>query len=176
MMECGRVRVRLGKVNSLGDVEERKIEVTDTDETNASPNRLMITMIHLISWPQQGLPHPSAITSLYDQLTKAQMRACSQLTVVMCRLDTYILENLFVQYFPIEEQTTKPGQCNLHTNSNIFFRTRRNSVNKSLLTVGYTLHYDSWKVSYTQAHSGSQSFHSLIFVLMPYNLYFSIIK
>ena len=88
VMECGRLRVRLGKVNSLGDIEERKIEVTATDETNASSNRLMITMIHLISWPQQGLPHPSAITSLYDRLTKAQMRSCSQLTVVMCRLDT----------------------------------------------------------------------------------------
>ena len=97
-MVCGRLRLRLEKVNGHGDVEERKIEVTASDEKDSASNKLMITMIHLISWPQQGLPHPSAIISVYDRLTKAQMKSSSQLTVVMCRLDTYILEHLFVQY------------------------------------------------------------------------------
>ena len=87
-MVCGKLRVRLEQVNGFGDVEERKIEVTAADEKKASSNRLMVTMIHLISWPQQGFPHPSTITSLYDRLTNAQMRSSSQLTVVMCRLDT----------------------------------------------------------------------------------------
>ena len=87
VMVCGRLRVRLGLVNGYGDIEERKIEVTATDDKNSSTNRLMVTMLHLISWHQQGLPHPASITSLYDRLTKAQMRSSSQLTVVVCRLD-----------------------------------------------------------------------------------------
>ena len=80
--------MRLGLVNGYGDIEERKIEVTAMDDKKSSTNRLMVTMLHLISWHQQGLPHPSSITSLHDRLTKAQMRSSSQLTVVVCRLDT----------------------------------------------------------------------------------------
>ena len=83
MMVCGRLRVRLRLVNSHGNIVVRKMEVTTVEKTPT--NALIVTMIQLISWPQQGLPHPSSITSVIDHLTVAQMRSSSKQTVVMCR-------------------------------------------------------------------------------------------
>ena len=88
MMVCGMLRVRLGQVNSDGDIVERKMEVTTMKNTvhqSTSTNTLIVTMIQLISWPQQGLSHPTSIISVIDHLTVAQMRSSSKQTVVMCR-------------------------------------------------------------------------------------------
>ena len=104
VMVCGRLRVRLELVNGLGEIEEKKLKATTMDDKIFSTRKLVVTMIHHISWSQQGLPHPSSIISLYDQLTEAQMRSSSQPTVVMCRLDTccsaclynvFIVRNIF---------------------------------------------------------------------------------
>ena len=86
---CGKFRVRLRLVNSHGDIIVRKMEVTTLEKTSNQPKTTItsiVTMIQLISWPQQGLPHPSSITSVIDHLTVAQMRSSSKQTVVMCRL------------------------------------------------------------------------------------------
>ena len=85
---CGMLRVRLDLINSDGDIVERKMEVTTVEETahqSASTNALIVTLIQLISWPKQGLPPSSSITSVIDHLTVAQMRSSSKQTVVMCR-------------------------------------------------------------------------------------------
>ena len=75
--------MRLGQVNSHGDIVVRKMEVTTEDKSRSNP--LIVTMIQQISWPQQGLPHPKSIMSLIEHLTVAQMRSSSKQTVVMCR-------------------------------------------------------------------------------------------
>ena len=88
VMECGRLRVRLGQVNSHDDMVVRKLEVTIIEGTTYQPkppNTLIVTMLQLLSWPQHGLPNPMSILSLIEQLTIAQMRSSSQHTVVMCR-------------------------------------------------------------------------------------------
>ena len=88
-MVYGMLSVRLKQVNCHGDIVERKMEVTiiveETPQQSTSTNALKITMIQLISWPQQELPHPSSIISVIDYLTVAQMRSSSKQTVVMCR-------------------------------------------------------------------------------------------
>ena len=98
VMVCGMLRVRLGQVNIDGDIVERKMEVTTVEETVhqfEATNTLIVTMIQLISWPKQGLPHPSSITSVNDHLTVAQMRSSSEQTVVMCRSHTCIYNNCY---------------------------------------------------------------------------------
>ena len=87
-MVWGRLVVKLGRIDSHGDIVTRKMEVTCVDTaTDKSTNTLIVTMIQLISWPQQGLPHPTAITSLTNKITKILMRCCSKQIVVMCRSD-----------------------------------------------------------------------------------------
>ena len=88
VMVCGMLRVRLGQVNADGDIVERKMEVTTVEEIahlSEATDILIVTMIQLINWPKQGLPHPSSITSVIGHLTVAQMRSSSKQTVVMCR-------------------------------------------------------------------------------------------
>ena len=85
---CGELRVRLDQVNSHGDIVVRKLEVTTVEESahkHRDTNVLFVTIIQLISWPQQGPPHPSSITSVIDHLGFAQMISSSKHTVVMCR-------------------------------------------------------------------------------------------
>ena len=87
-MVYGGLRVQLGQVMSHEDIVERKVEVTSVEDTahyREAKNALNVTMIQLISWPQQGLPHPSSIISVIDYLTAAQMRSSSRQTLVMCR-------------------------------------------------------------------------------------------
>ena len=88
VMVCGMLRVRLRLVNSDGDIIERKLEVTAVEETvyqSISTNTLIVSMVQLISWPKEGLPHFSSITSIIEHLT-FQLRASSKPAVVMCRL------------------------------------------------------------------------------------------
>ena len=89
-MVWGRLVVKLGRIDSHGDIVTRKMEVTCVDtatQHSKSTNTLIVTMIQLISWPQQGLPHPVAITSLTNKITNILMRCSSKLIVVMCRSD-----------------------------------------------------------------------------------------
>ena len=88
VMVCGKLRVKLGLVNSHGDRVVRKMEVTTVEETahqSEDTSILIVTMIQLISWPQQGLPHPSSIISVIEHLTVAQMMSSSKQVVAMCR-------------------------------------------------------------------------------------------
>ena len=82
-MVCGRLRVRLVKVDSMGDIVERKFAVTAQHFTDT----FIVKMIQLTSWPLQGLPHPSAIAALVVKLNNALMSSSSKQAVVMCRLD-----------------------------------------------------------------------------------------
>ena len=80
--------MRLGQVNSHGDMVVRKLEVTIIQDylyKPKCPNILIVTMLQLISWPQNGLPHPTSILSLIEQLTIAQMKSSSKQAVIMCR-------------------------------------------------------------------------------------------
>ena len=79
----GGLRVRLTREDSCGDIVERKMEVISVDHSKSS--KLTVNMIQLISWPMQGLPHPSAITSLIERLTNTLWTYSSKQTVVMCR-------------------------------------------------------------------------------------------
>ena len=45
----------------------------------------MVHLLQLTSWPLQGLPHPTAILSLIEQLTSTQMKCGNRRTVIMCR-------------------------------------------------------------------------------------------
>ena len=82
-MVSGRLRVRLVKVRGHGDIVERKMEVTARDSFNT--DILIVKMIQLTSWPLQGLPHPSAVMSVFEKLTNVLMGSSSKQTVVMCR-------------------------------------------------------------------------------------------
>ena len=86
------LKVKLIEENSCGDIIERKMEVIAVDHFKSS-SKLTINMVQLISWPKQGLPHPSAITSLIERLTNILRRCDSKQTVVMCRL-----ENTSIKY------------------------------------------------------------------------------
>ena len=86
--------MKLSLLNSHGDIAVRKMEVTTVVEDKSwqavhvePANSLVVTMIQLTSWPEQGLPHPTSITSLADHLTNAQMRSSTKQTVVMCKYD-----------------------------------------------------------------------------------------
>ena len=87
----GGLRVRLTREDSCGDVVERKMEVIAVDHSKSS-SKLTVNMIQLISWPKQGLPHPSAITSLIERLTNTLWTCSSKQTVVMCRSENLTLE------------------------------------------------------------------------------------
>ena len=84
-MVCGRLRVRLVKIDSMGDIVERKFEVTPQH----FPDALKVKLIQLTSWPPQGLPHPSAITALITKLNNTLMSSSSKQAVVMCRLASH---------------------------------------------------------------------------------------
>ena len=97
----GGLKVGLKQVYTHEDIVVREVEVNPVDRTahqSESKSTLIVTVIQLISWPQQGLPHPSSITSVIDHLIAAQMRSSSKQTVVMCRL--------FVVYFATPLFTT----------------------------------------------------------------------
>ena len=84
-MVYGGLRVRLTREDSCGDIVERKMEVIAVDHSKSS--KLTVNMIQLISWPFQGLPHPSAITSPIERLdpTNILWTCSSKPTVVTCR-------------------------------------------------------------------------------------------
>ena len=78
----GKLTVTLKRLSSYGDITERRLEVAESEGT--SPHRI-VTLLQLSSWPLEEVPHPSAILSLVDLLSKAQRSSPSRHTIVMCR-------------------------------------------------------------------------------------------
>ena len=79
----GKLRV-VGKRESVhGDITERRIEVGDVEGHGGTQR--VVTLLQLSSWPLRELPHPTAILSLVELLSKAQRSSPSRHTVVMCR-------------------------------------------------------------------------------------------
>ena len=78
----GKLTVTLKRLSSYGDITERRLEVAESEGT--SPHRI-VTLLQLSSWPLEEVPHPSAILSLVDLLSKAQRTSRSRHTIVMCR-------------------------------------------------------------------------------------------
>ena len=76
------------RVNHHGDITERRLEVEET-EGRGGVQRSVI-LLQLSSWPPGELPHPTAILSLVDLLSKAQRSSPSRHTVIMCRSETLI--------------------------------------------------------------------------------------
>ena len=81
---CGKLKVTLMGWNNDGDITERKLEVKD----ECGGHRI-VSVLQLTSWPPGELPHPSAILSLIDQLSKIQRSNPSKHTIIMCRLDDF---------------------------------------------------------------------------------------
>ena len=79
----GKLTVKLLSVKTCGDIVVRRLEVVGGGGQLSEPR--VVTLLQLTSWPMKGLPHPTAILSLIDHLTNAQMRSSSRRTVIMCR-------------------------------------------------------------------------------------------
>jgi hypothetical protein len=79
----GKLRVGVKRVSHHGDIIERKLEVEDPEGRGGVQKT--VSLMQLSSWPPGELPHPTAILSLVDLLTKAQRGSPGRHTVVMCR-------------------------------------------------------------------------------------------
>ena len=79
----GKLTVKLLSVKYYGDIIIRKLEVVEGAVQLSKQH--IVTVLQLTSWPMKGLPHPTAVISLIDHLTNAQMRSSTRRTVVMCR-------------------------------------------------------------------------------------------
>ena len=80
----GKLRVSLKRLGSYGDITESRLEVVESGGRVSAPHRL-VTLLQLSSWPPLGLPHPTAILSLVDLLSKAQRSSPGKHIIVMCR-------------------------------------------------------------------------------------------
>ncbi|CAI8002624.1 Receptor-type tyrosine-protein phosphatase delta [Geodia barretti] len=78
----GKLRVGVKRVSHHGDIIERKLEVEDTEGRGGVQKT--VSLMQLSSWPPGELPHPTAILSLVDLLTKAQRGSPGRHTVIMC--------------------------------------------------------------------------------------------
>ena len=76
------------RVNHHGDITERRLEVEETEGRGGAQRSVIL--LQLSSWPPGELPHPTAILSLVDLLSKAQRSSPSRHTVIMCRSETLI--------------------------------------------------------------------------------------
>lgn len=82
-MVHGKVSIKLVSVKTSGDIVSRKLEMVEGAAGLNRPH--MVHLLQLTSWPLQGLPHPTAILSLIEQLTSTQMKCGNRRTVIMCR-------------------------------------------------------------------------------------------
>ena len=78
----GKVAVSVRKVSSHGDITERRLEV---EERGGKDTHRVVTLLQIMGWTPQELPHPSAMLALVDLLSKAQRSSPSKHTVIMCR-------------------------------------------------------------------------------------------
>ena len=94
--EHGKLTVKLLSVKTHSDIDIiiRKLQVVKgSGHLNKA---LQVTLLQLTSWPRQGFPHPTAVLSLTNHLTNAQMRSATRHTVIMCRSESkYKLELVF---------------------------------------------------------------------------------
>ena len=81
----GRLTVKLVSVTTQDDIVIRRLEVMEGAAQLNKPH--MVTLLQLTSWLMRGLPNSTAIISLIDQLTNAQMKSSAKRTIVMCRSD-----------------------------------------------------------------------------------------
>ena len=82
-MVHGKVSIKLVSVKTSGDIVSMKLEMVEGAAGLNRPH--MVHLLQLTSWPLQGLPHPTAILSLIEQLTSTQMKCGNRRTVIMCR-------------------------------------------------------------------------------------------
>ena len=88
-MDCedevyGKLKVSMKKVYNHGDIIERRLEVTEVDDKNNEKQKI-VNILQLTSWPLDEIPHPTAILSLVDLLSKTQRSYPSKHTIIMCR-------------------------------------------------------------------------------------------
>ena len=81
----GKLTVKLVSVTTQDDIVIRRLEVMEGTARLNKPH--MVTLLQLTSWPMRGLPNSTAVLSLVDQLTNAQMKSSAKRTIVMCRSD-----------------------------------------------------------------------------------------
>ena len=85
----GRLTVKLVSVTTQDDIVIRRLEVMEGAARLNKPH--MVTLLQLTSWPMRGLPNSTAIISLIDQLTNAQMKSSAKRTIVMCRSEINLI-------------------------------------------------------------------------------------
>ena len=92
----GKLKVKLEQVKDHKDILFRRMEITEDKSGSFLSKPLKVILLQLMSWPEQGLPQPSAILSLVDHLSKSQMSTSTKHTVVMCRCGSvYVVLCLF---------------------------------------------------------------------------------
>ena len=87
----GKLTVTLKRLSGYGDITERRLNVAESEGTSA---HRIVTLLQLSSWPLEEVPHPSAILSLVDLLSKAQRTSPSRHIIVMCRCTDKIILTL----------------------------------------------------------------------------------
>ena len=84
----GKLKVSMKKLSNHGDIIERRLEVTEADDKSDGREKI-VTILQLTSWSLDDIPHPSAILSLVDLLSKTQRSCPSKHTIIMCRSSYY---------------------------------------------------------------------------------------
>ena len=68
------------------DITERRLEVEEEEEGKRGGGvRRSVTLLQLTSWAPGNLPHPTAVLSLVELLSKTQRSRPSRHTTVICR-------------------------------------------------------------------------------------------
>ena len=84
--EYGKLTIKLLSVTTHGDIVIRRLVLLEgATQLNKSH---MVTLLQLTSWPMRDLPNSTAVLSLIDELTHAQMKSSAKRTIVMCRCKT----------------------------------------------------------------------------------------
>ena len=95
----GRLTVKLVSVTTQDDIVIRRLEVMEGAAPLNKPH--MVTLLQLTSWPMRGLPNSTAVLSLVDQLTNAQMKSSAKQTIVMCRSEINLIIHTMHSYYKL---------------------------------------------------------------------------
>ena len=68
-----------------GDITERRVEVEEEEGKRGGGVRRSVTLLQLTSWAPGNLPHPTAVLSLVELLSKTQRSQPTRHTTVICR-------------------------------------------------------------------------------------------
>ena len=71
--------------NFRKDITERRLEVEEEEGRKGGGVRRSVTLLQLTSWAPGNLPHPTAVLSLVELLSKTQRSRPSRHTTVICR-------------------------------------------------------------------------------------------